>query len=351
MRLVSLVLLLFLVGCVTQEINTIEELPTVDNQIVVPEENVEIEASEDNKTVVVKDLPNKKEVDSNNEKVESQPKVEVDDLKIEEPEKVDEAKVEDKSYTNSMWVWKTKEFLGDSDKEKELFKFSKEQNVDTLYVYFSSSMFDGNEMFDFIKNANEEGLKIYYLTGDSPWALTENYESVSKRVKRYLDFGKFEGIHFDIERPHDWFKEDNKIALEFLGNLKKLKEEYPDADISLDVPFWLDTHEESAPFEFDGQVDLFSSHLRKYTSFLTIMDYNDNGENMVKFASNEMGEGPTVIGIEFSPVEEAETVTFYEENKEYFDSQISIVEREFEGNNNFKGFAFHYYKTFASWNS
>ncbi len=216
-----------------------------------------------------------------------------------------------------------------------------------------SAYFENNEqeLVAFLQAAKSSGLDVYYLTGDPSWARTTGRDSLMKRVNLYADFttknpGLFSGIHFDIE-DSKWFENDNTIAKEYLGNLKHIQETFPQLDVSIDIPFWLDS--KGSAFVFDGKVKPFEEHLRDYTSFVTIMDYNEEASNVISFASKELQDGPTVIGLEFSDVAslgEPETITFYEEGTSYFEQEFVMMEQEFVKNNNFKGFAFHHYETF-----
>lgn len=236
---------------------------------------------------------------------------------------------------DAMWVWNKDNYI--INEQQELVSFSKSIGVDTIYLHFTSAQLKSEGVPSMIKYFKNNGLKVYYLTGDRPWA--EANGEMKKRVENSLSYS-FDGVHFDVER-NDWFDNDNSVAKSFLSNLKEIKETYP--KVSLDIPFWLDTHSDSSPFLFNGKTALFSTHLRDYTEFLTIMDYREKGEEIISFAANEIKEGPTVIGVEFMDVE-PETITFNEEGLAYFIGERKKVLDVYGNVDMFGGFAYHYYK-------
>jgi hypothetical protein len=240
---------------------------------------------------------------------------------------------------DSMWVWNKENYI--LEETDELIRFSNAINVNELYLHFTSSQLQDPKVPDVIQQLNKEGFKVHYLTGDRPWVFGNVME---ERVQNLVNFNLkngnlFEGIHFDIER-NDWFQNDNAVAISFLSNLKKIKQTYPKVKVSLDIPFWLDSHDSSKPFAFNGKTALFSTHLRDYTSFLTIMDYRTSGEEIVKLAT-EIKEGPTVIGLEFGDTEPKE-ITFWGKGLQKYVNEKKIAAVGFS--TNFEGFSFHYYK-------
>jgi hypothetical protein len=259
-------------------------------------------------------------------------------------------------YSNSLWIWDEDHIMGETGKEEDFFNFCLKQNIKYLYLHFSSADFEDplevEKMRSFLGKAKLKGYIVYYLTGSDEWALAENYDELAKRVNLYLEFNAkygelLRGIHFDIEQGSKWFVDENKIAIEFLSGLKKIKEEHPSARVSLDVPYWLDTHSAAVPFEFDSETGLLNKHFRRYTEFLTFMDYDERSEKIISRVATEIEEGPSVIGVELSLVpDENELISFYEEDWNYFNGEMGKVSTAYSSHPNFKGFAFHHYDTF-----
>lgn len=255
------------------------------------------------------------------------------------------------SHASSVWVWNDELELDSSASVEELISFAADNYIDTLYVGVDEDAFAGIFLVQFLEMARERGVSVYYLNGDPSWAAAEGREVLLRVIGMYEGFarehpGLFAGVHLDIERA-DWFESDAIVAREFLENLRAVKEKYTSVGLSLDVPFWLDSHEASLPFAFDGRVEKLDVHLRQFADFLTIMDYRNyaRGEDgIIENVRGEISHGKTVVGVEFGDVA-PEKITFYGHTADEVVRELRIADKEFESNENFEGFAFHSYKS------
>lgn len=257
------------------------------------------------------------------------------------------------STAQSLWIWNNEVDLNNATSTNALIQFANAHDIDQIYLGVSKNYFEEDKLLllRFLRQAQANAIKVYYLDGDPSWATDEGYSSLLIAIRRFQKFNSrypdmFAGVHLDVEHGDAWFADGNAIAKEFLGNLKKLKARYPRLKLSLDIPFWLDSHPDASEFEFDGNFAKLNIHLRSYSEFLTIMDYRNYATNgvdgIIENAATEMQEGPTVIGLEFGNVQPTK-ITFYSTSSTYLSGELGLVQNYFSTNPNFLGFAFHSY--------
>ena len=121
----------------------------------------------------------------------------------------------------------------------ELFKLMKEQGLTVLYQNISSKNSRQEQMSVFVETAMDEGITVYYLTGDESWGLDPDGERLcdavkdavayNRRIKRkflarreadgkpWSTVPQLAGIVFDVE-PYtldEWDKNPDKVMNSF----------------------------------------------------------------------------------------------------------------------------------------
>ncbi len=127
----------------------------------------------------------------------------------------------------------------------ELFKLMKEQGLTVLYQNISSKNSRQEQMSIFVESAMNEGITVYYLTGDASWGLdpdgerlceaVEEAAAYNRRIKRkflerreedgkqWTTIPQLAGIVFDIE-PYtlkEWDKNPEKVMKSFVSGMKE----------------------------------------------------------------------------------------------------------------------------------
>ena len=117
---------------------------------------------------------------------------------------------------NGMWVWNDELNFYDKNQRNELFGFSKQLGVHELYVNFPAGFCKKQEFYDFLREAQERNLNIYFLEGKSPVTSLELANEFTRVFRKYQECGvsNFQGFHLDFEG--EWFKDNQALAKEYL---------------------------------------------------------------------------------------------------------------------------------------
>lgn len=295
------------------------------------------------------------------------------------------------NYKNkSIWLWEDLLKEGDNSIEELLNKLDYWE-INRVYIDFNLGKVTESDYKEFIKAANERGIKVEALYGDNNWAISKllkdnkaqiglsnekidwlvNY--IENKIKAVIDFNnnaledeKFSAIHLDIE-PHAIKKsyyydivnlegyiwenlsdEDKRLLLESLvNNIKLISEMVKDKnlDISIDLnsnmPIYLE----------------YVDELHPYVNNITLMNYtldNDRYKNQAIAYLEKIEELNTLnnhtvtvnVGSEFQNNDETENITLYHKTRNelsnYFKTPITI----FSNYNSFSGISIHCYKAF-----
>ncbi len=129
-----------------------------------------------------------------------------------------------------------------------------------------------NSFFNFIKCLLKNNMKLGFLDGYKGFALEPFHNKVLVQIEELKYFWEknfsnfpFPPIHLDIE-PYllKFYNNLNykEIYGEYISLLKKIKENFPEVELNLDIPFWLDNLDEEILKE-----------IIKYSDGITIMAY------------------------------------------------------------------------------
>lgn len=148
----------------------------------------------------------------------------------------------------------------------ELFKLMKEQGLTVLYQNISSKNSRQEQMSVFVESAMNEGITVYYLTGDASWGLDPDGERLCEAVKDAVAYNRrikrkflarreadgkqwstipqLAGIVFDVE-PYtlkEWDENPSKVMDSFVSGMKEayaLAQDYG-LEVIVCIPFHYD---------------------------------------------------------------------------------------------------------------
>ena len=269
---------------------------------------------------------------------------------------MDATEVTTTSY-RSVWVWDAN-VVTSTLAQYDFLVFARLKGLKGVYLYaYDLLPFHSGELKDFIANANNIGVQVELLAGDPAWALTPTHSVGLDFVHQVLTFtasvtgGNLPtGVHLDVE-PYllpEWTSDPSGTAVQYLDLLVKVRQEFANSGTGLtftvDIPFWYDT----ITVTYNGDMRALNQHVQDIVDRITIMDYRDfaqGDDGIIYHAQNEISyaEGiskDVTIGVETNDVE-PEKVTFFEEGENVMESELALVEQQYQTSIAFSGFAIH----------
>jgi hypothetical protein len=241
----------------------------------------------------------------------------------------------------------------------------KKLNVDTVYLntgwdetynefYLKKHPF---KYVIFLDCANQTGVDVQALLGESTWTLTKYYKDLESQVKTILDFNKeykyrFTAVHLDIE-PHlvkGWNDNVEYYLSSYLENIQKIKklidnhnlDEDDNLTLSLDIPFWY--YQDEYNVKGFNIVDL----LLQVVDEINVMVYTTNqkdfvewGQGILKIADN-YPDKIIKIACELQPDID---VSLYNMNTDEITNYLDKSITKFEKHESFSGLALHDYSS------
>lgn len=195
-------------------------------------------------------------------------------------------------------------------------------------IYYCDDGFDGDTE-NFIKNAAERDIKVYWLSGKYEWLRDD--KPLYRLIEKYNNFQnsavyRYAGIHLDIEPHQDpQFENEREYLLERLVSVVYgLSRKYPDIKFDYDIPFWI--HDD---IRFNGKVLPAYAHIIDNSDRTFIMSYRDSAQAVYDTAKDEVGYAVSVgkvlaLGVE-TYSEEGDNVSFMEEGKNYMYGEIKKI--------------------------
>ena len=252
--------------------------------------------------------------------------------------------------TNGTWIWDTSIIVSQGS---EIISFLKESNINELYLQINRDI-SKDKYREFINMASENDIKVYALDGSSSWILEEK----RYRVDRFFDWveeynntssnnQKFSGIHLDVE-PYVssiWKSDKATAILYYQDYLEYAVDRAHKLNLSFgaDIPFWFDGTYFSNIY---GEGNLARWLLERVDS-ANIMAYRDKAENIISCAKNELKWAKElgkklVISVEIGKSSEGDSITFYEEGKDYMYSELEKVKQYCKEEGYTPNLAIHY---------
>ena len=228
----------------------------------------------------------------------------------------------------------------------ELFKLMKEQGLTVLYQNISSKNSRQEQMSVFVESAMNEGITVYYLTGDASWGLdpggdrlceaVKDAVAYNRRIKRkflarreadgkqWSTIPQLAGIVFDVE-PYtlkEWDENPGKVMDNFVSGMKEayaLAQEYG-LEVIVCIPFHYDNK---------GQQKGLEELIKNGCDSIAVMNYYRGAEvkniaTEVELAS-KYGKGLITI----YELQKADGSSVKEINT-YYNSGLAALERSYQ---------------------
>lgn len=188
---------------------------------------------------------------------------EVKDVSMPEPE---ERKVLQPSPHRGMWLWNTKDLLGDDEGQIRLIQFCKRNGITEVFLQLpyeveerngkKDILWDKSNVAALLSYLHNADIKVHALDGDPRFALREWHDFVLATIRSVIQFNKsaqsderFDGVRYNNE-PYilsDFAGIHKQSIIEqYLEFLRLSKELTASANLEfgVDIPFWFDQNNE-----------------------------------------------------------------------------------------------------------
>lgn len=255
----------------------------------------------------------------------------------------------------STWIWDSKLIETDGDR---ILQFAADEKLTSLYLRYEKTYPSQDIYRNFIRKANELGIKVEALAGQSDWIYEANQSAIRQWIATVTQYNasvsaleRFQGFHFDIE-PYTlavWKTNQTWVLERWMATIRLIESEVKSADRSMtmafDIPFW--THSLSVP----GSSYSFSAWLLEKADSVVIMAYRNRalgGNGIIATAKSLLLEAATlkkkaVIAVDTLPSKEADYTTFYQSNASLMESELKQVKESLSLYPSYSGIAIHDY--------
>ena len=207
-----------------------------------------------------------------------------------------------------IWSWKQDSFTSKTARS-ELFKFCQAEGIVHIDQHISIRKESGiptvqnsGSLRNLIVEAEENGISVNALRGERAMFFEENHDSTLAQLSAIITFNRslpdgtsLAGVKFDVE-PYltkEWKSggpDRLKVMNDYLSFLDKanqhLKQNAPDLDLAVDIPFWWDKPD--YVFEYAGDTKKFTHHIQDRTSWIGIMSYRREADDVLRFSESEL---------------------------------------------------------------
>lgn len=255
----------------------------------------------------------------------------------------------------STWIWDSKLIEADGD---SILQFAASQKLTAIYLRYEKT-YPGQDVYrNFIRRANDLGIKVEALAGQSDWIYDNNHIYIRQWMAAVTQYNasvsaleRFQGFHFDIE-PYtlDMWKTNQTWVLEqWMATIRFIESEVKSTDRSMtmafDIPFWLNS------LTVPGSSYSFSAWLMEKADSVVIMAYRNKalgGNGIIARAKAIILEAATlkkqaVIAVDTLPSMEADYTTFYKSNSSLMESELKQVKESLSPYPSYIGIAVHDY--------
>lgn len=251
-----------------------------------------------------------------------------------------------KSY--GTWLWNTQRIVESTD---TIIKFLKDNKFTEVYLQIDQKL-DAKYYSYFIKNANNNGIKVYALDGNANWVLRNDRRGLDNFLNWVINYNsskaqdeRFVGIHLDVE-PYIlsiWQTNKNKAITDYMNYISYLKTfgAKNGLKVAVDIPFWFDE------IKLQKQKVNLAEYVISQVDSVSIMAYRDRAQSIIDIVKNEMDYAKKynkniVISVETGNTSEGENITFYQEGLNFMWNEINKVDEYYKNRYNNYGFAVHY---------
>lgn len=221
-----------------------------------------------------------------------------------------------------VWWW-------DNRIDNSYLEFAKNNNINEIYYYTSSF---NEKTSNFIKQANDKEIKVYWLTGKCEWI--EDNSDLIKLMNEFLEFqnsssNKFAGIHFDIE-PHqiaDFEERKTELLTKFVNLTMQLKQQFSNIFIEYAIPVWM--HDKLTINNITKPTYEF---IIDNANRVTLMSYRDSCDKIYDCSKDEIEYAISVcktlnLGVETQKIENENFITFYEEGSNFMFQELKKLRK------------------------
>lgn len=185
------------------------------------------------------------------------------DVPVPGPE---EKKVSPPSPHRGMWLWNTKDLLGNVEEQNRLTGFCKQNGITEIFMQLpymieerngkKAVLWDESKMASLLSCLHDAAVKVHALDGDPRFALREWHGHVLDTIRSVIRFNKsvqpaerFDGVRYDNEPyilPNFAGIQKESIISQYLELLRLSVEltEPAGLDFGVDIPFWFDQKNE-----------------------------------------------------------------------------------------------------------
>lgn len=254
----------------------------------------------------------------------------------------------------STWIWDSKLIATDGD---SILQFAANQKLTAIYLRYAA--YPGQDVYrNFIRRANDLGIKVEALAGQSDWIYDNNHIYIKQWIAAVTQYNasagaleRFQGFHFDIE-PYTlgmWKTNQTWVLERWMDTIRFIESEVKNSDRSMtmafDIPFWINS------LTVPGSSYSFSAWLLEKADSVVIMAYRNTalGSNgIIASAKSIILEAATlkkkaVIAVDTLPSKEADYTTFYKSNSSLMESELKQVKESLSLYPSYIGIAIHDY--------
>ena len=221
--------------------------------------------------------------------------------------------------TTGAWLWQ-------KSVDDKYVDFAIQNGVDEIY-YSCGYKFDGVDA-NFMQRAKDGGIKVFFLCGEKEWI--DDSTDLDAIVKKYLAYNasnqqtQFAGIHFDVEpQQFDDFQANRTAYLQkYIDFVHSTSIKYANINLDFDIPAWFNDE-----IEYDGKTKQAFKFVTDFASRIFVMSYRDSAEKIFATGKDEFEYASQVgkamfFGVETNYTDEGDNISFFEEGKTYFESEI-----------------------------
>ncbi|CAN7753583.1 copper amine oxidase N-terminal domain-containing protein [Paenibacillus sp. LjRoot56] len=255
----------------------------------------------------------------------------------------------------STWIWDSKLIETDGD---SILAFAAKQKLTAIYLRYEKTYPAQDVYRNFIRRANEQGIKVEALAGQSDWIYEDKHIYIKQWIAAVTQYNasvgaieRFQGFHFDIE-PYTlglWKTNQTWVLERWMATIRFIELEVNNTDRSMtmafDIPFWINT------LTVPGSSYSFSAWLLEKADSVVIMAYRNKalGSNgIIAVAKSIILEAATlkkqaVIAVDTLSSKEADYTTFYKSNSSLMESELKQVKEGLSPYPSYIGIAIHDY--------
>jgi hypothetical protein len=256
-----------------------------------------------------------------------------------------EEKIHKPSLHRAMWLWETKEVLGNDQSQDRLLDFCRKCGITEIFLQLPYEkaekegireiIWDRSKVRSLLLKLHSAEIRIHALDGDPRFALSEWQDHVVATIQSVVQFNKsvkpderFDGIRYDNEPyllPNFAGVQKESILKQYMSFLRisKSMTESAGLEFGVDIPFWFDQKNEFFEPITELEERPLTEHILDIVDNIGIMDYRTEAygaDGVIVHALGELGyaskKGKKVfVGLETTDVPD-ETILEFGRGKE-----------------------------------